>query len=94
MNAAKVLGIVTLALTGLSAVVIGLDVVESSTPATPLEIQQAIASADPSCRQLVRHRISVTIADKGAVSKRSLDAKVHGECATAGPQFAALMKSR
>lgn len=72
----------------------GLTVMRSSAPATPQEIAEAIANADPACRQLVRHRLAVAVAERGAISRRTLDAKMHGECLAAGPQLAAIVRTR
>jgi hypothetical protein len=65
-------------------------IVRSSAPASPQEIAATIASTDPACRPLLRRRLASTIAERGAVSRRTLETRSHEECMAAGRQLAAV----
>lgn len=65
-------------------------IVRSSAPASPQEIAATIASADPACRPLLRRRLASSIAERGAVSRRTLETRSHEECLAAGRQLAAV----
>lgn len=67
-----------------------ISIVRSSAPASPKEIADVISAADPSCRTLLRRRLAISIAERGAVSRRSLETRSHEECQAAGRQLAAV----
>lgn len=78
-----------LAMTALIAAFTAVGIMNASVPATPAEITAAVRGADPACATLLKDRLRMRIAAKGALSRRSLDTIAHMECGTAGPQYRA-----